>query len=128
MPSKTTVRMLPKFIILPRTISNKDNKRIHLPSDLLGVTTANYDAENKSRLDTALGAACSAIKAEIQRLGTHTKPSSGIQSTDLLKSVNELIASPRPEILRRVGIKQVYSDRRGIDYVDFILKAKAQRE
>lgn len=116
------------FIILPRTFSDKNNKQIHLPSDLLGVTTANYDAENKSKLDTALGAACSAIKAEIQRLGIHAKPSSGIQSTNLLRSVNALVTSPRPEILRRVGIKQVYPNRRGIDYVDFILKAKAQSE
>lgn len=115
------------FIILPRTFAN-NRKQVHLPSDLLGVTTASYDAENKSSLDAALGPACSAIREEIQKLGTHVKPSNGIQSTNLLKSVNELIASPKPEVLRRVGIKQVYPDRRGIDYVDFILKAKAQSE
>jgi hypothetical protein len=52
------------FILKPRDIE------MHLPSDLLGVTPADYDASRSdSDLVSATNRACSLIKAEVERLG-----------------------------------------------------------
>jgi hypothetical protein len=110
------------FIVLPRTSPESRHEDIHLPSDLLGVTPANYDAENKSSLDAALGPACTDIKQEIERLGSRIRPDEAPQI------VNTPTASPTAAIARAVGIKQIYPNRNQIDYVKFILKAKAHGE
>nr|WP_032073012.1 nucleotide-binding protein [Vibrio sp. 04Ya090]BAO48294.1 hypothetical protein [Vibrio sp. 04Ya090] len=52
------------FILKPRDIE------MHLPTDLLGVTPADYDANRSDgNLVSATNRACSLIKAEVERLG-----------------------------------------------------------
>ncbi|KQN27235.1 hypothetical protein ASF00_12885 [Sphingomonas sp. Leaf34] len=54
------------FIITPR---NSDD--LHLPTDLLGITPAEYDADRQDKnLVAALGAACNRIRKSIKQLGT----------------------------------------------------------
>lgn len=53
------------FIITPR---NADD--LHLPTDLLGITPAEYDADRQDKnLVAALGAACNRIRKSIKQLG-----------------------------------------------------------
>lgn len=52
------------FILKPR------NEEMHLPTDLLGTTPADYDAERSDNdLVSATNRACSLIKSEVQRIG-----------------------------------------------------------
>jgi hypothetical protein len=56
------------FIITPR---NADD--LHLPTDLLGITPAEYDADRQDKnLVAALGAACNRIRKSIKQLGART--------------------------------------------------------
>lgn len=53
------------FIIMPRGIDD-----LHLPTDLLGITTASFEAVRQDgNLVAALGPACSRIRASVKRLG-----------------------------------------------------------
>lgn len=57
------------FIIVPRGADE-----LHLPTDLLGITPAEYDADRQDKnLVAALGAACNRIRKSIKRLGSHTQ-------------------------------------------------------
>jgi Predicted nucleotide-binding protein containing TIR-like domain len=115
------------FIILPRLLP-EHNPEIHLPSDLLGITAVSYDASSKSNLDAALGSACSAIKQEIERLGTRNETTGTLSTDDLPEASTDPTASALAAMVRTVGIRKIDTNRRGIDYVEFILKAKARSE
>lgn len=53
------------FIITPRGIDD-----LHLPTDLLGVTTASFDADRQDgNLVAALGPACNRIRSTVKKLG-----------------------------------------------------------
>lgn len=53
------------FIIIPRSIDD-----FHLPTDLLGITTASFEAGRQDgNLVAALGPACSRIRSSVKRLG-----------------------------------------------------------
>lgn len=59
------------FIVAPR-----GSARARLPSDLLGLLTAEYDPNRQDgNLIAATGPACSAMRAQIQKLGERSKPS-----------------------------------------------------
>jgi hypothetical protein len=57
------------FFILP-----EDNKDIRLPTDLLGIISANYDAERTDNLQAAVGPACNKIRKAITELGKRKRP------------------------------------------------------
>lgn len=58
------------FIVRPR-----DGDDLHLPSDLLGVTTATYDSERADgNLAAALGPACTQIRTAMRRIGPVFRP------------------------------------------------------
>lgn len=53
------------FIIMPRGVDD-----LHFPTDLIGVTTAEFDADRQDgNLVAALGPACNKIRSTVKRLG-----------------------------------------------------------
>ncbi|WP_454278790.1 TIR domain-containing protein [Sphingomonas sp. Marseille-Q8236] len=84
------------FIVTPR---NSDD--LHLPTDLLGITPAEYDADRQDKnLVAALGAACNRIRKSIRQLGPRAVPveqpvklDQGEQLTDDRKDCISLIES-----------------------------------
>lgn len=69
------------FILKPRDVE------IHLPTDLLGVTPADYDAtRSDGDLVSATNRACSLIKSEVERLGLINHAS--------LSETRKLVANP----------------------------------
>jgi hypothetical protein len=85
------------FIITPR---NSDD--LHLPTDLLGITPAEYDADRQDKnLVAALGAACNRIRKSIRQLGVRKpepessidqKPASDVVETVLIDDENDCIS------------------------------------
>lgn len=57
------------FFILP-----DNNKDIRLPTDLLGLISATYDAERIDNLQAAVGSACNKIRKAIKTLGKRRRP------------------------------------------------------
>lgn len=80
------------FILKPRDID------MHLPTDLLGVTPADYDA-NRSDGDlvSATNRACSLIKAEVERLG--------LINHESLSEFKKIIANPSSYELKEQDYK-----------------------
>jgi len=77
------------FILKPR------NVEMHLPTDLLGVTPADYDSERSdSDLVSATNRACSLIKAEVQRIG--------VINYATLSETKKLIANPSNYELKKI--------------------------
>lgn len=70
------------YIIKPRGVE------LHIPTDLLGIITADYD-ENRSDGDwaSALNRACSLIKKEISRIGTISRSTLLHHREDVIKSI-----------------------------------------
>lgn len=80
------------FILKPRDIE------MHLPTDLLGVTPADYDASRSdSDLVSATNRACSLIKSEVERLGL-------INHISLSES-KKIIANPSNYVLKEQDYK-----------------------
>jgi len=80
------------FILKPRGID------LHLPTDLLGLTTADYDAERSDNdLISATNKACAQIKSEAKRLGKINH----IQ----VNTKNKLQANPHKYSLDNAGYK-----------------------
>ncbi|MGY6771285.1 TIR domain-containing protein [Komagataeibacter sp. NFXK3] len=80
------------FIIMPRGIDD-----LHLPTDLLGVTTASFEPSRQDgNLVAALGPACSRIRASLKRLGLFkSAPIEAVASTSaVVESVPELVSDP----------------------------------
>ena len=70
------------FILIPRG----KELEFHMPTDLLGITPAVYDAERQDEnMQAALGPACNKIIRAMSKLGS-------------LKSVSEPVEKPQPEI------------------------------
>ena len=66
------------FIIVPRGIED-----LHLPSDLLGLTTATYDADRQDRnLGAALGPSCNRIHKALQKLSFERNSDAAAVSID----------------------------------------------
>lgn len=72
------------YLIMPRGISD-----FHLPSDLLGISSATYDPHRQDQnLEAALGPACHSIRKAIQKMSgslrkdeTYTKPPSSVSTS-----------------------------------------------
>lgn len=56
------------FIVKPRGVD------IKLPSDLLGITVADYDPNHTGTLQAALGNACGKIRSELKGFGSKATP------------------------------------------------------
>lgn len=75
------------FILKPRNIE------MHLPTDLLGVTPADYDASRSDGdLVSATNRACSLIKTEVERLG--------LINHESLSESKKIIANPANYVLK----------------------------
>lgn len=71
------------YIVKPR------NVELHFPTDLLGLTTADYESERSDRdLSSALNLACILIKREIAKHGLLDIVSSGAKETTIKESVH----------------------------------------
>jgi len=77
------------FILVPR-----GNDELHLPTDLLGVTTAAYDAQRQDgNLVAALGPACNRIRTSIGRLGRLDVPTAGAKP-EIMPDSDEVLTDP----------------------------------
>ena len=110
------------FILKPRDVE------MHLPSDLLGVTPADYDS-NRSDFDlvSATSRACSLIKSEVARLGT-------VNRASLSESIR-LVANPQKYELIEMDYRVLsacldsYTDSpQGIRFYDLDRKIKCVNE
>lgn len=80
------------FILKPRSIE------MHLPTDLLGVTPADYDASRSDGdLVSATNRACSLIKTEVERLG--------LINHESLSESKKIIANPASYVLKEQDYK-----------------------
>jgi len=80
------------FILKPRSIE------MHLPTDLLGVTPADYDASRSDGdLVSATNRACSLIKTEVERLG--------LINHESLSESKKIIANPATYVLKEQDYK-----------------------
>jgi len=80
------------FIIQPR------DTKLHLPSDLLGVNTANYDANRADGdLQSAMNSPCTHIRNEANKLG--------ILNREFISSNNTVVANPKKFEVTDLDIK-----------------------
>ena len=85
------------FIVLPQ------DQPIHLPTDLAGVTIANYLLRSDDNLQAALGPACTQVKRQIARLGG--SPSHSAQPAEGRSDLRPIVQRRR----RRRSLGTAYS-------------------
>jgi len=77
------------FLIIPRGVED-----LHLPTDLLGLTPANFDPDRQDRnMVAALGPACNRIRKAINKLGSIAQTAPSFPNTQHIE-VDELCNDP----------------------------------
>lgn len=104
------------FVLLPRGLDD-----LHLPTDLLGITPATFDADRQDgNLVAALGPACNRIRKTIVKLGTIKQISPELQIAST-QPVSELTSDPNDCISlieSWMGSRPTSDNRRAIRYDD----------
>jgi hypothetical protein len=86
------------FIIMPKGVSD-----FHLPSDLMGITTATFQPPSKpERMRAALGPACNEISSAIRKHAASSK-TAGAADADVLRTLAPILI-PEPERVHLLNI------------------------
>jgi tetratricopeptide (TPR) repeat protein len=82
------------FILIP------EKAKLHIPSDLLGITPGRFKADRQDNLEAATGPFCNQVRQQIKKVGLlHTKSESVADATnkDVIEKADELPHTPSEE-------------------------------
>lgn len=86
---------------------------IKIPSDLAGVTLANYQPHSDGNLQASLGASCTTIKATIQQLGVKSQrsPETEINQNTQFQIIHDLLDDSIEQLFILMGEKDIVVQR-----------------